>query len=253
MKPSKTLFINQKGGVGKTTLLREIGFYLSSVDKRVLFVDCDPQGNLTKSILKHVTLGLYDALEDGIICFRDIRKNLLLLAADKRLASFAKRVTTEYDAYSRLSELLTRDEFQGFDYIFLDIPPGLGTLTVNGLAATDNIIIPMSPSMYSMHGANDLIETIDKAKKQLNTGLNILGVIINCFDSRPIIMQQISEEIKVAFGNTVFNTPLSRSIVIEEVIASKIGIVELTENHKMKDEIKAIGEEFLSRIEALNG
>jgi len=253
MKPSINLFINQKGGVGKTTLLREIGIYLSSVGKKVLFTDCDPQGNLTKSLVETVGSGLYDALEDGVISITAVRDNLFLLSADKRLAAFAKRISSEFDAYSRVSELLTKDEFQDFDYIFLDIPPGLGTLTVNGLAATDNIIIPMSPSMYSMHGANDLIETIDKARKQLNTGLNILGVIINCFDSRPIIMNQISDEIKGAFGSTVFDTPLSRSIVIEEVIASKIGIVELEESHKMKDEIKAIGEEFLKRIEALNG
>lgn len=252
-KPSINLFINQKGGVGKTTLLREIGFYISTVGKKVLFVDSDPQGNLTKSILEHVTLGLYDALEDGIICFREIRENLSLLAADKRLAAFAKRVTTEYDAYSRLAELLTKKEFQDFDYIFIDIPPGLETLTINGLAATHNIIIPMTPSMYSMHGANDLVETIDKAKKQLNRGLNILGVIINCFDKRPTIMKQIALEINGSFGHTVFTTPLSRSIVIEEVIASRTGIIEISENHKIKEEIIKIGEEFLLRIEALNG
>ena len=253
MNPSKNLFINQKGGVGKTTLLREIGIYLSSVGKKVLFVDCDPQGNLTKSLIEDIGCGLFDALEDDIIHITTVRDNLFLLSADKRLASFSKRVSSEFDAYSRVSELLDHEKFQDFDFIFLDIPPGLGTLTVNGLAATDNIIIPMSPSMYSMHGANDLIETIDKAKKQLNTGLNILGVIINCFDSRPIIMNQISEEIKGAFGQTVFSTPLSRSIVIEEVIASKTGIVELPENHKIKEEIIKIGEEFLERIEALNG
>lgn len=253
MKPSKNLFINQKGGVGKTTLLREIGFYLSTKDKKVLLVDCDPQGNLSKSLVEERSCGLYDALEDNIVCIIPVRDNLSILTADTRLAAYSKRITGEFDAYSRVAELLTKEEFKDFDFIFLDIPPGLETLTVNGLVATENIIIPMSPSMYSMHGANDLIETIDKARKQLNPNLNILGVVINCFDSRPIIMNQISDEIKTSFGNKVFNTPLSRSIVIEEVIASRIGIVEIEENHKMKGEIKAIGEEFLSRIEALNG
>lgn len=253
MKPSINLFINQKGGVGKTTLLREIGIYSSTVSKKVLFVDCDPQGNLTKSLIKEEKSGLYDALEDNYINIQRVKDNLFLLSADKRLAAFAKRIATEFDAYSKLGELLKKEEFNTFDLIFLDIPPGLDTLTVNGLAATHNIIIPMSPSMYSMHGANDLVETIDKARKQLNPGLNILGVIINCFDSRPIIMNQISNEIKESFGSTVFETYLSRSIIIEEIIAYRIGIVELTEPHKIKDEVIKIGEEFLLRIEALNG
>ncbi|OQY38116.1 MAG: hypothetical protein B6229_06720, partial [Spirochaetaceae bacterium 4572_7] len=86
----------------------------------------------------------------------------------------------------------------------------------------------------------------------LNPNLNILGVVINCFDSRPIIMNQISDEIKAGFGGTVFNTPLSRSIKIEEVIAARTGIVELDGKHKIKDEVLKIGAEFLSRIEALN-
>jgi chromosome partitioning protein len=253
MKPSKTLFINQKGGVGKTTLLREIGFYLSSVNKKVLFIDCDPQGNLTKSLIEEVGCGLYDALEDDIICITPVRDNLFILTADTRLSAYSKRITGDLDAYNKIPELLKDEKFNKFDFIFLDIPPGLGALTVNGLVATENIIIPMSPSMYSMHGANDLIETIDKAKKQLNPNLNILGVVINCFDKRPVIMNQISDEIKTGFGSTVFNTPLSRSIKIEEVIATRTGLIELDGTHKIKDEIKKIGLEYLRRIEALNG
>jgi len=253
MKPSKTLFINQKGGVGKTTLLREISFYISQKGNKVLLIDCDPQGNLTKSLIKIPGTGLYDALEDNIIDITTIRDNLFLLQGDKRLASYSKRITGDLDSYSKIPELLTKEEFQDFDFIFLDIPPGLGTLTINGLVATDNIIIPMSLSMYSMHGANDLIETIDKARKQLNPNLKILGVVINCFDSRPVIMKQISEEIKSGFASSVFTTPLSRSIKIEEVIALRAGIVELPNNHKVKSEIMDIGEEFLKRIEANNG
>ena len=253
MKPSKNLFINQKGGVGKTTLLREIGFYLSYRDHKVLFVDCDPQGNLTKSLIEVVSSGLYDALEDNDISITTVRDNLFLLSADKRLSAYSKRITGEIDAYSKISELINRKEFETFDFIFLDIPPGLGTLTINGLTATTNVIIPMSPSVYSMHGANDLVETINKMSKQLNPDINLLGVIINCFDSRPIITNQIADEIKKGFTKTLFDTYFSRSIVIEEAIAARKGIIELPDNHKLKEEIVKIGEEFLSRIEALNG
>lgn len=251
--PSINLFINQKGGIGKTTTLREIGFYLASKDKMVLYIDSDPQGNLTKSLVEGEGKGLYDALEDEDINFTFVRDNLFLLRGDKRLSALADRLASEYDAYTRLKNYLEKEDFQCFDFIFIDIPPGFGVLTINGLAAAHNVIIPIAPTMYGMHGANDIIETIDKAKKQLNPRLEILGVVLDCVDSRPVIIKQIVEEIMKAFGTIVFYTPLSRSIKVEEVIASRIGLIELEEDHKIKDEVQAIGEEFLLRIEAANG
>jgi len=253
MKPSRNMFINQKGGIGKTTTLRETGFYLSSIGKKVLFVDCDPQGNLSKSLVSDGGRGLYDALEDEVIQFSHVRENLYLLSADKRLSALADRLTSEYDAYTRLDKFLDKEEFLDFDFIFIDIPPGFGVLTINGLAATDNIIIPIAPTMYGMHGANDIMETIDKARKQLNPDIKILGVVLDCVDHRPVIIKQIIEEITNSFGSIVFKGSISRSIKIEEVIASRIGLIELEEDHKIKEEVKAIGEEFLKRIEALNG
>ena len=252
-KPSKNLFINQKGGIGKTTTLRETGIYLSSIGKKVLFVDSDPQGNLTKSLVEEGGKGLHDALESEDIELTKVRDNLFLLKADKRLSAFADRLASAYDAYTRLDKFLDREEFNNFDYIFIDIPPGFGVLTINGLAATDNIIIPMAPTMYGMHGANDIVETINKAKKQLNPNLNILGVILICVDDRPVIIKQIISEINGAFGHTVFKGYLSRSVKVEEAIASKTGLIEIEERHKIKDEVIKIGEELLLRLEALNG
>ncbi len=253
MKPSKNLFINQKGGIGKTTTLRETGFYLSSVGKRVLFVDSDPQGNLSKSVADEGGKGLYDALENDDIELTMVRDNLFLLKADKRLSAFADRLASEYDAYTKLDKFLDREEFNSFDYIFIDIPPGFGVLTINGLAATDNIIIPMAPTMYGMHGANDVMETINKARRQLNPNLRILGVVLICVDHRPVIIKQIIDEINNSFGESVFKNSLSRSIKIEEVIASRIGLIEIEDNHKIKEEIEGIGSEFLSRLEAIDG
>lgn len=252
-KPSILLFINQKGGIGKTTTLRETGIYLASMGKKILFADSDPQGNLTKSLVEEGGKGLYDALEHEDIHLTEVRDNLFLLKADKRLSAFADRLASEYDAYTRLKNFLTNEEFNNFDYIFIDIPPGFGVLTINGLAATDDIIIPMAPTMYAMHGANDIMETINKARKQLNPNLNILGVVLICVDERPTIIKQIVDEIHDSFGGAVFETTMSRSVKIEEVIASKIGLIELEEEHKLKDEARLIGQELLERLEVRNG
>ncbi len=252
MKPSIILCINQKGGIGKTTTERETGFYLASKGKKVLLVDSDPQGNLTKSLIEDVGCGLYDALEDDILHITKVRENLSLLSADKRLSAFADRLTSEYDAYTRFKTFFKKEEFNDFDYIFIDIPPGFGVLTINALSIADYIMIPLTPSIYGMHGSNDIMETIDKARKQLNPDLKILGVVLICVDERPVIIKEIIEEIVKSFGKRVFNAYLSRSIKIEEVIASRIGLIELDEEHKLKEEAIKIGEELLERLEAQN-
>ena len=113
-------------------------------------------------------------------------------------------------------------------------------------------MIPLTPSIYGMHGSNDIMATIDKARKQLNPDLKILGVVLICVDERPTIIKEIIEEIIKSFGKRVFNAYLSRSIKIEEVIASRIGLIELDEDHKLKEEAIKIGEELLKRLEAHN-
>lgn len=245
----KIIFTNQKGGVGKSTTCRECGFCLASRGYKVLFADCDPQGNLSKSISDEDGKGLYEALEEKDVHIQEKRNNLYLLSGDIRLSLLEKRYLGELDAYSRLQDLLAGEEFEGFDFILLDTPPSLNILTLNALCAADHLIIPMKPSLYSMQGTNDLMKAVSKVKKNLNPGLSILGVIINEFSSIPVITRQIRREIEESFGQTVFETVLSKSIRIEEAIAQKEGIMNLPGNSmKIRDEITALGAEILHRL-----
>ncbi|MBB6480888.1 ParA family protein [Spirochaeta isovalerica] len=245
----KIIFTNQKGGVGKSTTCRECGFYLASRGYRTLFIDCDPQGNLTKSLSDEEIKGLFEALEDGIISTQSIADNLFLLAGDFRLSLLEKRYLGEVDAYSRVQDLLSAEEFEGFDFILFDTPPSLNILTLNALSAADHLILPMKPSLYSMQGTNDLMNAVSKVKKNLNPDLSILGVIINEFNPIPIITRQIREEIEGAFGGTVFDTVISKSIKIEEAIALKDGVVNLPGKEvKIRSEVSALGDEILSRL-----
>ncbi len=241
-------FSNQKGGVGKSTCTRELGICLAASGKNVLLVDADPQANLTKSLTDENAKGLFEALSDMEYELRKIQPGLSLLAGDIKLALLEKSLIGELDAYVRLKELLQEDVFTEYDLILIDSPPSLGVLTINSLTAATHLTIPMNPSLYSMQGTNDLMNTVAKVRKNLNHDLIITGVIINAFDSIPVITREIREEIEAAFGDLVFKTALSKSIKIEEAIANRAGVTSL-KKAKVKDEIEKISRELLERLE----
>jgi len=246
------IFSNQKGGVGKTTLTRELGIYVASCGHRVLLVDCDPQGNLTKSLVESAEGALYEALTGEGPRPMTIDGHLSLLAGDFRLALLEKSLIGEIDAYTRLRDLLAAGQLAAFDYIFLDTPPSLGVLTVNALAAASDLVIPMNPSLYSMQGTNDLLRTVSKVHANLNPELSLLGVIVNAFDSIPTITRQIRSEIEASFGHKVFAAVLSKSIKLEEAIASRTGVIHHAHlgASRAASEVKALGDELLIRLKA---
>jgi chromosome partitioning protein len=253
MKPLVTIFSNQKGGVGKTTLCRELGVYMSTRGVHVLLVDADPQGNLSKSLLPDdgaAAGGLYDALEGSAVAVQAIADRLSILAGDFRLSALEKSLVGEIDAFGRLRELFETEHFQSYHHIFVDTPPSLGVLTGNALAAADHLVIPMRPALYSMQGTNDLMKTVTKVKKTINPGLNLLGVIINGFDSQPVIVREIRKEIEESFGDKVFATVLSQTIKLEEAIAEHTGVIHLKHlaRSHAKEEVERIGAELLARL-----
>ena len=248
------VFSNQKGGVGKTTTARELGIYLSEKNYRVLLIDSDPQGNLSKSLVDEPGFGLYEALTGGGYEPEDVKLNLSLLSGGVKLAGLERSLIGELDAFTRLKDLLkgapSGELFQTYDFILIDSPPSLGVLTGNALTASDWLIIPMNPSLYSMQGTNDLMATFSKVRKNFNPDLQLLGVIVNAFDSVPLITKQIHAEIREAFGEKVFAAVLSKSIKIEEAIASKSGVTAKKgqKSSKIAGEVRAIGEELLNRL-----
>jgi chromosome partitioning protein len=251
------IFPNQKGGVGKTTISRELTIFTASLGRKVCIIDSDPQGNLSKSLVSEedITTGLYEALDNQAYELMLVNGNLRLLAGDKRLAALEKSLIGEMDAFTRLKDLLADELFAGFDYIFIDSPPSLGILTGNGLVAATHFVIPMSPALYTLQGTNDLMDTVSKVRRNLNPGLKLLGVIINAYDSKPVITRQITEEIRESFGDIVFSAHLSKTIKIEEAIAQKIGVTELKrlDRSRAREEVTAIGNELLRRLGDGNG
>lgn len=245
----KIVFSNQKGGVGKTTLTFNLGIWLASEGYKTLLIDTDPQGNLSKSLVDEPGFGLFEALSLLDYEAEEVKPCLYLLSGGVKLAVLEKTLVGEVDALTRLKELLDGESFKGYDFILIDSPPSLGVLTGNALTAADYLIIPMNTSLYSMQGTTDLIGTMAKVKKSLNPNLSLLGVIINSYDNVPTITRQIKAEIEETFQEKVFKSVLSKSIKVEEAIASKAGVIE--GKGKIAEEVKAIGEELLSRLGGL--
>lgn len=241
------IFTNQKGGVGKTTLTRELGIACAEMGLSVLIVDSDPQGNLSESLVESSgQKGLYEALEDGELELIPVRENLSLLAGSRYLASLEKRYLGEVDAYEKFSLLFADERIACHDLILIDSPPSLGVMTLNGLTASSHFVIPLRPGLYSLQGTNDLLTSVSKVKQRMNPALELLGVVMNDYLAGPIISRQIHEEVTEAFGDRVFQTVISRTVKVEEAIASRRGLVGT--GTKIASQITSLAEEFISRL-----
>jgi len=214
---------NQKGGVGKTTTAVNLGAYLAERGKRVLLVDVDPQANATSSLgldKRHLPASIYDSLigqrplSEIITLTKWLRLDLVpsspdLAGAEVEMVGLPER---ERLLARALSPVLSR-----YDYIFIDCPPSLGLLTVNGLvAAGDGVIIPVQCEYLALEGLTQLIQTITLIRRTFNPGLRIVGLLMTMFDSRTNLAQQVVDEVRAHFGDRVFQTIVPRNVRLSE-------------------------------------
>jgi chromosome partitioning protein len=244
--PKTITFTNQKGGPGKTTMTRELGIYLAVSGHHTLLIDTDPQGNLTKGLTDLEKRGTYEAYTEEAFDLHQIRDNLYLMHGSEKLAQLERNLIGEVDAYTRLKSILSGSLFKPFEYILIDTPPTLGVMTLNAFAASDYLAVVINPAVYTLQGTNTLMSTYSKVKENLNPDLSILGAFVNQVDSRPVIVREIMEELEKHFNNYLVAPALSRSVKIEEAIPQQAGVVELGKS-KVKEEIEAIGTEFIKR------
>lgn len=246
---------NQKGGCGKSTTCCNLGAYLSRHGKKVLLVDMDPQANLT------VSVGVDDeALEQTIydlLKSTEFKKDKILEVIQKtsyeRLFILPSDITLS-DAEITLSSSMRREEIlkrllaqvqDKFDYTLIDCPPSLGLLSINALVASDYLIIPVSPTYFSLKGVNHLISTFNLVRDNLNPSLQILGVLITLFDGRKKISKDIKEILIETFGDKVFEHPIRADVKIENSQDSLIPIIYFSQKSKACEDYIAFGKEVL--------
>ncbi|HEY9577949.1 MAG TPA: AAA family ATPase, partial [Pseudobacillus sp.] len=207
---------------GKTTTSVNLGACLASLDKKVLLIDIDPQGNATSGtgIEKgDVDQCMYDVLVDDIemadIIKPAVTENLFVAPATISLAGADIELVPTISRELRLKRALEgiRDNF---DYILVDCPPSLGLLTVNALTAADSVIIPVQCEYYALEGLSQLLNTVRLVQKHLNTELAIEGVLLTMLDARTNLGIQVIEEVKKYFQDKVYQTIIPRNIRLSE-------------------------------------
>ncbi|MCD8312534.1 MAG: AAA family ATPase [Bacteroidales bacterium] len=214
---------NQKGGVGKTTTAINLAASLAVLEKKVLIIDADPQANTTsglnfspdndqKRTLYEVLIGTID-IEDTLIQteiadLQMIPSHINLVGAEIEMLDRPHRETALKSALDRIRG--------NYDFIIIDCAPSLGLITVNALAASDSVIIPVQPEFFALEGLGKLLQTIRLVQNGINPGLTIEGLIITMFDGRTKVHAQVAGELRDHFGDLVFKTIIQRNIRLSE-------------------------------------
>ena len=215
-------FINQKGGVGKTTTCVNMASYLAMMGKKVLLLDLDPQGNATSSLGIDKESGLktiYNVIVDDNLLDEVIIKskldNLDVIPSNVDLAG-AEIELVQMNNREKVIKKILQPIKNSYDYICIDCPASLGLITVNGLTASDSLIIPIQCEYFALEGLTQLMYTIKLVKKHLNPDIEVEGVVLTMKDARSNLGNSVAADINKYFNNKVYDTIIPRNIRLAE-------------------------------------
>jgi len=213
---------NQKGGVGKTSTAVSLSSCLAMEGKKCLLIDLDAQGNATSGLgidKNKVERSVYHALLDQIdlseLAIETCVKDLFIVPANSHLSGTEVELVGELGREGRLKKALARLDMS-FNFVIIDCPPSLGLLTVNALTGAHSVIIPMQCEYYALEGLGQLMKTISLIKDNLNSGLEIEGILMTMADYRTNLTQEVIDEVKKHFGKKVYKTVIPRNIRLSE-------------------------------------
>jgi chromosome partitioning protein len=243
---------NQKGGVGKTTTAVNLSACLAVLGQRVLMIDLDPQGNATTGcgVAKRVALPTVYQILIGRSSLSEtcVRTDFGfdILPANRELAGAEVELIEMGGREFRLRDALVPVQ-DAYDFILMDCPPALNMLTVNGLVAADAVMIPMQCEYYALEGLTDLVATLKKVRANLNSKLEIEGLLRTLFDSRSTLTQQVSSELVDHFGSRVYRTIIPRNVRLAEAPSYGKPVIAFDRLSKGAQAYNALAQEMLDR------
>lgn len=250
MHAKNIIFLNQKGGVGKTTTAVNVGSALAREGYKVLLVDLDSQGNLSSSVSADTSKpGIYELLaeETDISAVQTTPvNNLFCLSGGINMAGLAIELVDEENREFFLKHALASFESE-FDFIFADCPPALDLVTMNALCWADSVIIPMQCEYFAMEGLNLLLKTINSVKKRLNPDLDILGIVFTMYSRRANLNNEVVDDISTYFKDLVFETKIPRNVRLSEAPSHGLPINAYDNSCSGAKAYAALAKEVLSR------
>lgn len=250
MQAKKIIFLNQKGGVGKTTTAVNVGSALAREGYKVLLVDLDSQGNLSSAVSADTSRpGIYEILAgeadlsavqttpvDGLFC----------LSGGINMAGLAIELVDEDNREFFLKNALSSFDDK-YDYIFADCPPALDLVTMNALCWANYVIIPMQCEYFAMEGLNLLLRTVNSVKKRLNPALDVLGIVFTMYSKRANLNNEVVEDITTYFKDLVFETKIPRNVRLSEAPSHGLPINAYDNSCSGAKAYAALAKEVISR------
>ena len=242
--------VNQKGGVGKTTTCVSLTAALRELGQRVLLCDFDPQANATSGmgVDKSLSLGVYDVLLNEVEPEKRVVSTRYgdVLPSSKGLAGAGVELVSLPDREHLLKKSLDKLSPK-YDYIFIDCPPSLELLTLNGLCAANSALVPVQSEYFALEGLSDLMYTIRAVRRSLNPSLDLEGVLLTMYDSRTNLALQVAEEVKRYFPGKVYATVVPRNVRLSEAPSHGKPITAYDRTSRGCEAYAALAQEFLRK------